>query len=91
MEGMVAEYKRTCNQCGKVWHSLVERETKIDPKMNCCDQDNLGMCGTCGTNGAQAQYRRNLQSREDTLAQLRRCPECQSTDFKEILAYHAKL
>lgn len=86
----VAEYKRTCNECGKVWHSLIEREKKINPHGNCCDQDSLGEFNTCGTNGAQAQYRRNIQSREDTLSKLRKCPECSSSNFMEVIIYYEK-
>jgi len=86
----VAEYKRTCNECGKVWHSLVEREAQIDPSGKCCDPDNLGECGTCGTNSAQAQYRRNIQSREESLAKLRKCPSCSSENCKTELIYYEK-
>lgn len=87
----VAEYKRTCNECGTLWHSLMEREAKIDPNKNvCCDQDRLGECNTCGTNSAQAQYRKNIQSREDTLTKLRKCPQCGSGNFKEEVIYYEK-
>ncbi len=87
----VSEYKRTCNGCGKTWHSLAEREAQIDPSGKCCDQDNLGECNTCGTNGAQAQYRRNIQSREDSLAKLKKCPQCGSGNYKtEIIYYDRK-
>ena len=86
----VAEYKRVCNQCGKVWHSLVEREVKLNPHGNCCDQDTLGEFNTCGTNGAQAQYRRNIQSREDSLTTLKKCPECGSNNYTETIIYYEK-
>ena len=86
----VAEYKRTCRECGKVWHSLAERETQMNPRSNPCDQDTLGECGTCGTNGAQAQYRRNIQSREDNLAKLKQCPNCSSTNYTEDIVYHER-
>lgn len=86
----VAEYKRTCNSCGKVWHSLAEREAKLNPHSNCCDQDTLGECNTCGTNSAQAQYRRNIQSREDNLSILKQCPVCNSTNYTETILYYEK-
>lgn len=86
----VAEYKRACNECGKIWHSLVEREKMINPSGNCCDLDSLGEFNTCGTNSAQAQYRRNIQSREDALSKLRKCPNCSSTNYTETVIYYEK-
>ena len=86
----VAENKRVCNECGKVWHSLVEREAKLNPHSNCCDQDTLGELNTCGTNGAQAQYRRNIQSREDSLSILKQCPVCGSHNYTETIIYYEK-
>lgn len=87
------EYKRTCKNCGKIWYSLVEREEKLNPDtpgQNCCneDQDKTGECGTCGNNGAQAQYRHNLQYRRDNLEKLRQCPNCLSTNFVEEIVKH---
>lgn len=86
----VAEYKRTCNSCGKVWHSLIDREAKLNPNASCCDQDALGELNTCGTNSAQAQYRRNIQSRENSLSKLRQCPMCGSNNYAETIIYYEK-
>lgn len=85
-----AENKRVCRECGKVWHSLREREAKLNPSSNCCDQDTLGECGTCGTNSAQAQYRRNIQAREDTLSKLKQCPACGSNNCDLTILYHER-
>jgi len=92
-EEKVAEYKRTCNECGKVWHSLVGREASLDPNnWLCCDQDRIGECSTCGEiSGRSAQYGRNIQSREDSLSQLRRCPDCHSNNFREEIIYYTKV
>lgn len=86
----VTEYKRVCKECGKMWHSLVEREKMINPSGNCCDLDTLGEFNTCGTNSANAQYRRNIQSREDTLSKLRKCPVCSSSNYIETIIYYEK-
>jgi hypothetical protein len=84
----VAEYKRVCNGCNKVWHSLVERETKLDTsKANCCnDQDMANECSFI----TNAQARRNIQSREDSLSELRKCPVCGSNNYTETIEYYNK-
>ena len=84
----VAEYKRVCNECGKVWHSLVEREKIIQDKMtsNFCL-----MCGTCNSNdSAFAQHNRNLDANANTLTDLRKCPECGSGNYTETTIYYEK-
>jgi len=89
LKSKVAEYKRVCNECGKIWHSLVEREKIIDP--NACNLDTLGEFSSCGPNSASAQYRRNLQALENTLSKLRKCPVCSSTNYTEtIICYEKK-
>lgn len=84
----IAEYKRVCNECNKVWHSLVEREAKLDiTKQNCCnDQDKANECSFI----TNAQARRNLQSRDDSLSELRKCPVCGSNNYIETISYYEK-
>lgn len=84
----VAEYKRVCNGCNKVWHSLVEREAKLDTtKRNCCNDQDKANEGSIFTN---AQARRNLQSRDDSLSELRKCPVCGSNNYTETISYYEK-
>lgn len=84
----VAEYKRICNECNKVWHSLVEREAKLDTnKSNCCnDSDKANECSFI--TGTQA--RRNLQARDDSFSELRKCPVCGSNNYTETISYYKK-
>lgn len=88
----VAEYKRTCKECGKVWHSLIEREKQINPN-KFCDEDNCGQFsgGCCGgPNAASAQYRKNVQDRENSLQNLQRCPQCNSSHHTTTIVYYEK-
>jgi DNA-directed RNA polymerase subunit RPC12/RpoP len=86
----IQEYKRKCKQCGKVWHSLVLREKQME-KQNQCDA-----CVQCSTafNGdltTATQSQRNREAKEQTLANLRRCPSCGSQNYKEeIISYEKK-
>jgi transcription elongation factor Elf1 len=82
----VAEIKRTCNQCGKVWHSLASREAELVANMG------LAACGSCGTCGSphQAQYNRNVDANSETLHQATQCTNCKSSDYKEEVIYYEK-
>lgn len=82
----VAEIKRTCNQCGKVWHTLTNREAELITNMG------LNACGSCGTCGSphQAQYNHNLDSNENSLIETKQCPNCKSSNYKEEVIYYEK-
>jgi hypothetical protein len=84
----VSEYKRVCNGCHKVWHSLVERESELDTKnKSCCNDQDQANEASCCTN---AQARRNLQARGDSLSKMRQCPECGSNNYTETILYYDK-
>ena len=76
----VKEYKRKCNECGKVWHSLAKREEQIQKNIrdNACYQGAF-----CCNPGAQLQAKRNWESGENELNKLKKCPECGSQNFSE--------
>lgn len=78
----VKEYKRTCNQCGKTWHSLAPREEQIKKDVGCnaCIQA-LSACG--GNTGAAVQSKRNVESQQDLYDKLHKCPSCGSGDYTE--------
>lgn len=83
----VYEYKRTCNECGKIWYSLQSREKKLE------NEQCWNSCFTCGSVGNMAAYnqaRRNEQSTRDNLNDLHQCPNCHSTNYKELLIRHEK-
>lgn len=79
----VGEYKRTCNECGKVWHSLVDREKFLKTSLF---GDACGMCGSPN----QAQYSRNYNANESSLAKLNSCPSCGSTNYTQEIVYYDK-
>ncbi len=91
----VVEFRRTCQVCGKVWHSLVSREKQIisSQKSNSLLACGGAMqsCGSCGTigSGTQAQGARNVDANKSELQRLRSCPQCSSANYKEELINHA--
>ncbi len=91
----ILEYKRKCKQCGKVWHSLVSREDEINKSLRNtgCGQfvSALGMCGgRWEALGSSAQYSRNADALKEELNRLRKCPKCNSIDYKEEILAHEK-
>ena len=85
----VEEYKRTCNECGKVWHSLVSREKQIgkDVRFNAFIQAATAFGGNLG---AATQSKRSVESQQDLLDKLRKCPNCSSTNYTEEIIKHEK-
>ena len=70
----IQEYKRTCKECGKVWHSLVSREEMIQKQFGyktspCCVETETD--------------RKISQACPPWLHEYRRCPNCQSYNYKE--------
>jgi len=91
----VKEYKRKCNECGKVWHSLASREEKIRKELRSNNCDKLvAACGMCGGHwsalGASKQAERNEQALTEELRRLRKCPECGSSNYEEEVVIYEK-
>lgn len=85
----VKEYKRKCNECGKVWHSLVSREEEIRKSaLSASTVQAFTACG--GALGTSAQSQRNADSQIELLNKLRKCPECGSTNYKEEIKIYEK-
>ena len=92
---MVVEYKRTCNQCGKVWHVLAEREKYLEKEKNCND---CNMCasavGSASGNpysmGTWTQSRHNEHTLNDEITRLKQCPNCMSSDYSEVQVKYEK-
>lgn len=89
------EYRRTCQVCGKVWHSLVSREKHVTSRQTnnsllACGGalQSVGSCGLFGS-GLQAQASRNADANQSELQRLRSCPECSSANYKEEVIDHA--
>jgi len=86
----VQEYKRKCNQCGKVWHSLIAREKAIE-NVSTCDACVQGSSACNGDLQTATQSQRNREAKQTTLQDLRRCPECGSANYTEkIITYEKK-
>ncbi|MCK4588934.1 MAG: hypothetical protein KAT77_00700 [Nanoarchaeota archaeon] len=84
----VKEFKRKCNSCGKIWHSLASREKEIQKSMA---SDSFSQMAFCCNPGAQLQAKRNREASEGELDKLRKCPECKSGNYKEeTLIYEKK-
>jgi len=84
----VKEFKRKCNGCGKVWHSLYDREKRIEKDMNL---NNFQILGNCCNPSAQLQAKRNVEAGQDNLSKLKKCPECGSGNYnEEVLIYEKK-
>jgi len=84
----VVEYRRTCLQCGKVWHSLASREKYLDKEKK---WNNCNMCasafGTAGGNsyswGTWTQTKRNEHALDSEISKLKQCPNCMSSNYAE--------
>ena len=91
----VSEFKRTCNECGKVWHVLESREKKLqqDIKRNNCNEL-TAYCGMCGGHydalSAEAQTMRNDQSLTEEIGRLKQCPNCKSGNYNETSIVYNK-
>lgn len=83
----VVEYKRTCNECDKVWHSLVSREKELGGSMKyqACQG-----CLACGDRRITTQTDRNYDAQNNLLVQLHKCPNCSSTNYLEETIYYEK-
>lgn len=85
----VMEYKRKCRECGKVWYSLASREQQINKDIGCnaCIQSSTA-CG--GNLGAATQSKRNVESQQDLLDKLRKCPNCGSVNYNQEILIHER-
>ena len=84
----VKEFKRKCNQCGKVWHSLEAREKEIESSVK---TNSLMQATQCCNAGAQLQAKRNADASVSELDKLKSCPNCGSKDYEEkIITYKKK-
>ena len=85
------EYRRTCRNCGKIWHSLVSRENKLSfrattTKIGVCgsQMQSASCCFMCG-GSKTAQLERNVDAVGSELNRLKSCPECGSKNYSEDL------
>jgi hypothetical protein len=90
----VQEYRRTCRDCGKVWHSLEWREKKLG-EQNTCYSCECNFCGTLFPRSSKdwdvSQDNGQQETRESELERLRSCPSCHSKNYQEeILTYERK-
>ena len=95
-QNKIQEYKRTCRNCGNIWHSLVSREgilifQKTSSELGACGSgmQSASTCFMCG-GGKFAQYQRNAEATDSELDRLRSCPECGSKNYSEELMTYEK-
>lgn len=82
----IQEYRRKCKSCGKVWNSLVSRESAIKSNV---DTSGCQVCLSTCNSQQSAQYQRNLNAEESELQKLRQCPDCKSSAYdEEIITYN---
>ncbi|WP_394339122.1 zinc-ribbon domain-containing protein [Methanoculleus sp. UBA430] len=86
-ESQVSEYKRTCNQCGKVWHSLKSREDEI--KRGIQNNKNAQLCNMCDAN-AENKRKQDLNTYTTELDRLKTCSQCSSRDYSEVIVHYDK-
>lgn len=86
-EGKVSEYKRTCNECGTVWHSLQSREETLKKQIK--DNKSAECCNMCDQN-ARNKAASEIRSCESELERLKKCPKDQSGNYKEELIVYDK-
>jgi len=85
----VKEFKRTCKQCGKVWHVLESREKHVQSDILVNNLNVVSNC--CNPFGGQLQAKRNVEANQTELDKLRKCPDCQSANYaEEVLIYDKK-
>ncbi len=77
----VKEYKRKCKECKKIWHSLDSREAEI--KKNIKFNAGQQTCHACSDHGAALQAKRNVESNQELLDKLLKCPKCGSANYSE--------
>lgn len=87
-KNLVIEYKRTCNQCGKVWHVLAEREKYLASEKrwndcNMCASAFATLSGDSNYNGTFTQAKRNEHALNEEINKLKQCPNCMSTNYSE--------
>jgi len=88
----IKEYKRSCHECGKVWHSLVTREEAMLKNNNSeqCDSS-LNECAMCGTNKNKTTTIKDENIiTTDELLRLKVCPECYCGNYDEEIIEHSK-
>ena len=89
MADKINEYRRKCNECGKVWHSLEAREKELERDTRIAASNQCSNAFTCRT-GSALQAQKNVGSFKDSLSKLRSCPECGSHNYDEELKSYEK-
>lgn len=92
----VKEFKRTCNECKKTWHSLSEREEELKSRLNpckaaCCGTTEPVGCTECRKGCFGVAGPDSAETLDKTLDSLKKCPNCGSGNYsEEIIIYERK-
>ncbi len=90
----VHEYKRTCNKCGKVWHTLVEKEEALvkNRKYNKWSIWRNAIFGGSAPEDKVVMGQdidRGIKY-QDKMYKLIECPNCKSTDCKTVIESYVR-
>ena len=88
-ESQVSEYKRVCNECGTAWHSLMAREDEVRKGIKDLKSPTTQCCNMCDSK-AQKNSASKIDSFETELDRLKKCPHCNSGNYKEELLVYEK-
>lgn len=95
----IQEYKRTCNSCGKVWHSLVSREREMEDINSTYESKRANsLWGLIrgkpvrGRDMACCSSNIDMKNKESgtNLENLRKCPNCGSKNYTEDIVTYEK-
>jgi len=89
----VQEYRRTCYECGKVWHVLASRESEIEKQAlrnqlsGCVSY--MGMASNFRSFfNTYAQVKRNEDAIKSEGYKLKTCPNCGSGNYEGVLVVY---
>jgi cytochrome c556 len=81
--GLKAEYKRTCQICGNVWHSSVERENSLSTEKTKTSLKSMAehILELNAWLKGHEPYDGEKIEKEQELSRLKQCPECFSDSY----------
>ena len=80
--GFIEEYKRKCQECGKVWHSNIKIEKNLQASAGLNALSGISSL-FFGGSAATSQYIRNTNAQTSEITNLKKCPNCGSTHYTE--------
>jgi len=82
-KGLIKEYKRKCQECGKIWHSNLKNEKHLNTTAGLNALAGLSNIFFGNSASTTAQYTRNVNAQSSEITNLKKCPSCGSTNYSE--------